>query len=400
VYIGVTDNSTYAFDAITGSYKWQYKTNEPVSSSPAADGNRLFFGSDDKILYALNVSGSTPVSLWNFTANGVIQSTPTIDGGRVFFGSDNHMLYALNETTGKLIWSWATTDATIKIRNGIAIANNIVYVTFESLNKIYALHADAAPGNYTEAGSSSIRYWIRDFSTVYVSGFNEPVYANGKIVVTGLGGDPGMIYSLDASNGSILWKRKVNWYPNLGTPVVADGHIWFSAHWWDANSFTLYCLGNVFSPRTYHYTVNAGGKSFDVKTETNSTITNFNTANLETQGKIRFNVAGIGTTGMCNITLPNEMLDGQLSVMVDAGQPLYLALPRNNGTHTSLYFVYNTTSSHVVEITGTTYVPEFLSITIPLLLVTPFLVTLIQISRKRNPRKQRNVESLSLRSKL
>jgi outer membrane protein assembly factor BamB len=78
------------------------------------------------------------------------------------------MFYALNETTGKLIWSWATTDATIKIRNGVAIANNIVYVTFESLNKIYALHVDAAPGNYTEASSSSIRYWIRDFSTVYV----------------------------------------------------------------------------------------------------------------------------------------------------------------------------------------------------------------------------------------
>jgi hypothetical protein len=205
--------------------------------------------------------------------------------------------------------------------------------------------------------------------------------------VTGAGGDPGVIYSLDASNGNTLWKRIVNWYPNIGNPVVADGHVWFSAHWWDANSITLYCIGNVFPPRIYHYPVNAGGRSFDVKLETNSTVTNFNTTNLETQGKIKFNAADIGTTGICNITLPNDMLSGQLSVMVDGRQPLYLASPRNNGTYTSLYFTYNTTSPHAVEITGTIYIPEFPSIIIPLLLITPFLIPLIQISRKCNPIK-------------
>lgn len=86
VYAGLTDNNTRAFNATNGHHEWGYKTDGPVYSSPAADGDILFFGSDDTKLYALDVSGATPVSLWNFTANGAIRSTPTIDSGRIFLG--------------------------------------------------------------------------------------------------------------------------------------------------------------------------------------------------------------------------------------------------------------------------------------------------------------------------
>jgi len=384
VYAGVTDNYTYAFDAATGHYKWGYRTDGPVYSSPAADGDLLFFGSNDTKLYALNVSGLTPVSLWNFTANGAIRSTPAIDGGRVFFGSDNHTLYALNEATGELIWSWATTDEAVTIRNGVAVANNIVYVTSEGVNKIYALHADVAPGNYTETGLSAIRYWTKDLPSYGVSGFNEPIYASGKIIVTSTGGSPAMLYALDADVGNILWERIVNWWPSIGNAVVADGKVWFNAHWWDPGSYTLYCIGDPFPPATYHYMINAGGTSFDVALETNSTVTDFNTTDLETRGKITFNVTGIGTTGMCNITIPNDMLSGELNVTVDGGPPLYSALPLNNGTHTSLYFTYNHTSAHAIEISGTTFIPEFPTTAILPLLITTFLVTLVQLKRKRN----------------
>lgn len=89
-------------------------------------------------------------------------------------------------------------------------------------------------------------------------------------------------------------------------------------------SYTLYCIGDTpFPPTAYHYTVNAGGQSFDVTMWTNSTITDFNTANLETQGKISFKAKGIGTTGMCNITLPMDMIDGTCFVTVDGGLPIY-----------------------------------------------------------------------------
>ena len=380
-YAGTTDNYTRAFDAATGHYKWGYKTDGPVYSSPAADGDVLFFGSDDTKLYALNVSGPTPVSLWNFTANGAIRSTPAIDGGRVYFGSDSNKFYAVNKTTGEMIWSWATTTPSAKIQNGVAAANNIVYVTSGDLAKIYALHADVAPGNYTEA-DFEIRYWTKDLSSYGVSGLHEPVYANGTIIVTSTGGAPAKLYALDADVGNTLWDRIINWWPSLGNAVVADGRVWFNAYWWDPGSFTLYCIGDPFPPSTTHYIVNAGGQSFDVALETNSTIKNFNTTALETQGEIGLNVQSIGTTGMCNITIPNDMLSGLLEVTVDGEPPDYLAT-QTNSTHASLYFTYNSTS-HAVKITGTNFIPEFPTIATLPMLITTLLMTLVQLKRKRS----------------
>ena len=58
--------------------------------------------------------------------------------------------------------------------------------------------------------------------------------------------------------------------------------------------------------------------------------------------------------------------------------------PLNNGTHTSLYFTYNHTSAHAIEISGTTFIPEFPTTAILPLLITTFLVTLVQLKRKRN----------------
>jgi outer membrane protein assembly factor BamB len=382
VYAGITDNKTYAFEAASGDFMWAYQTDGPVDSAPAAEGDLLFLGSSDSKLYALNVSGPTPISLWNFTANGAIQSTPAIDGGRVFFGSDNNMLYALNETTGELIWTWATTNTAAKIRNGVAIANNVVYVTSADIATIYALNANVAPGNYTDAIPSAIRKWTKTFSDYGVSGLHEPVYANGTIIVTSTGGAPAKLYALDADVGNTLWDRIINWWPSLGNAVVADGRVWFNAYWWDPGSFTLYCIGDPFPPSTTHYIVNAGGQSFDVALETNSTIKNFNTTALETQGEIGFNVQSIGTTGMCNITIPNDMLSGLLEVTVDGEPPDYLAT-QTNSTHASLYFTYNSTS-HAVKITGTNFIPEFPTIATLPMLITTLLMTLVQLKRKRS----------------
>jgi outer membrane protein assembly factor BamB len=377
VYAGVAGNYTYAFEAATGHFKWQYKTDGPVYSSPAADGDIVFFGSDKGTLYALNVSGPMPVQTWNFTANGAIRSPPSINGDRVFFGSDNNKLYAINKTTGKLIWTWATATPSAKIQNGVSVANNIVYVTSMDVAKVYALYADAAPGNYTDP-DFAISYWTKDLSSDGVGGLNEPVYAGGKIIVTGTGGSASHLYALDADVGNILWIHRRGWWSAVGSAVVADGRVWYSVYYSDPSyNLLLYCLGPTFPPTTYSYTVNAGGHSFNVEMETNSTITDFSTANLETQGKISFKAKGIGTTGMCNITLPMDMIDGLYNVTVDGGQPIYSAPTMNNGTHAWLYFTYNTTSQHTIVISGSTFVPEFQPITIaPMMAAILFMVLL------------------------
>ena len=53
-------------------------------------------------------SGSltTPLSLsWTFKAGGPVESSPAIADGRVFIGSDDSYVYALDFATGKKIWA-------------------------------------------------------------------------------------------------------------------------------------------------------------------------------------------------------------------------------------------------------------------------------------------------------
>ena len=87
------DGSIYAFDAdADGHEKWTFKTGGPVNSSPAvADDGTVFFGSEDKKLYALAPDGTL---VWSFATEGPIDSSPAIGPtGEVVVGSRDGSVY-------------------------------------------------------------------------------------------------------------------------------------------------------------------------------------------------------------------------------------------------------------------------------------------------------------------
>src|SRR2546425_7404746 len=82
---------------------WSFKTAGPVKSSAAIVEGRVFIGSDDAKLYALNLAGGK--KLWEFTADGPIESSPLVLNGKVYFGSASTNVFALEAATGKKLWS-------------------------------------------------------------------------------------------------------------------------------------------------------------------------------------------------------------------------------------------------------------------------------------------------------
>jgi len=378
VYFGTLNNYTYAINASTSYFLWRYQTGGSVYSSPAVDDDLLCFGSDDGKVYALNISGSAAILKWNFTADGAVRCAPTIYDNKVFFGSNNATFFAVDEETGYLVWKYHLTSGGT-LDNSVAIADNIVYLTQTGYAwGVYALFANTAPGNYTEADPEP-RAWVKQIGVGAVD-FTEPIVADGKLLFSAR--NLHTLYVLDtASSGATIWTSSFSEsYGSPGSPTVADGRVFVTV----TNGLGLYCLGDPFPPVINSYEVSAGDQSFDVPIVSNSTISNFSTTALETQKKISFGVAGINETiGMCNITIPNDMLDGELNVTVDGGQPLYSAAPLNNGTHTSLYFTYNNSFPHAVEITGTTVIPELPILALPMLIATLFMA-LVQVKRKRN----------------
>ena len=124
------------------------------------------------------------------------------------------------------------------------------------------------------------------------------------------------------------------------------------------------------------HTIIAEGIDFHVITASSSTITNcqFNKDDKE----FSFNVnESINSYGYCNVTIPNELLGGPFSITSN-DLTVNEVTSSGNSTHTWLHFTYPQ-NSNIIEITGTTAIPEFPSwIILPLLLVSTFSVIVIK----------------------
>jgi hypothetical protein len=135
---------------------------------------------------------------------------------------------------------------------------------------------------------------------------------------------------------------------------------------------------NVASTTSHSITVN--GQTFYVDVCSNSTISNF--VFSEAAKKISFSVyATSGTAGFCDIAIPQALLGGPYTIEIDGIE----VEPETtfNGTHTLIHIDY-THSVHIVEISGTSIVPEFSASTILLLLafVTSSLAILKRKTKK------------------
>ena len=80
---------------------WSFETKGKILSHPIIDSDHIYFGSDDKILYAIDINSGKQV--WAYKTNLRIRSKPLIFEDIVYFNSGND-IYALNKRTGKEEW--------------------------------------------------------------------------------------------------------------------------------------------------------------------------------------------------------------------------------------------------------------------------------------------------------
>ena len=117
------DDTVRAIEVDSGALRWVFRAEGPVRFAPAIDGERVFVGSDDGRVYALNLRDGR--RLWSFRAgagselvigNGRVISAWPVRGGVVvrdgvvyvaagIWPSDGVFLHALDAATGSVIWS-------------------------------------------------------------------------------------------------------------------------------------------------------------------------------------------------------------------------------------------------------------------------------------------------------
>jgi hypothetical protein len=92
VFVG-TEDGVVALDVATGGVVWTFPTPRPVTSSPAAPGGVVYFGSDDFNLYAVDAASGQEI--WRRQLGAEVRSSPAVDAaGNVYVGACDGLVYA------------------------------------------------------------------------------------------------------------------------------------------------------------------------------------------------------------------------------------------------------------------------------------------------------------------
>lgn len=192
VYFGSSDGKVYALDAATGKQVWAHEAGDPVHSPPAYAGGRIFIGTWGTKLLALDAA--TGERAWAFQGgtdpkNSVMQgiaAAPSSDGQTVYAGARDGFVYAFDAATGAMKWkydaggSWVLATA--------AIDEDRLYFGTSDTNLFLAL--DKRTGR--EAWRADTSVWT----------YASPVLAGNTAFAATMSG---WLYALDRQTGRRLW---------------------------------------------------------------------------------------------------------------------------------------------------------------------------------------------------
>lgn len=227
LYFGSTDKNVYALDAATGKQLWKFTTGDKVWASPTVDNGVVYIGSFDNSFYALSAEDGH--QLWKFAAAGVFTASAVINGNTVIVGSLDRNIYAINKSSGSEVWRF--TAQKWFWANPILVGNTIfapntdgkVYLLDSSTgNQVSALDVGgsmaSSPGAVadrvvvaTEAGkvntiatSSQQVQQISDLQTT----IRAPITSAGDVVYLHSQTNE-TVYALNAVAGTALWQYRV-----------------------------------------------------------------------------------------------------------------------------------------------------------------------------------------------
>jgi outer membrane protein assembly factor BamB/tetratricopeptide (TPR) repeat protein len=208
---------------------WVFRTAGPVESGVAIDGARVFCGSRDGHVYALNAETGQLIWKYHTGALGDVTAAPVVAGRTLFVGSHDGHLYALDSATGRLRWRFRT-GQTVEGRpcffdQGRALAvgsndRNVYALSVEDGRRLWEFRADgpvvaspALAGDLVLVGSldrnvyalsttdGRVRWRFETGGAVTAA----PVALDGAVYV---GADDGHLYILDGASGRVRARLK------------------------------------------------------------------------------------------------------------------------------------------------------------------------------------------------
>jgi outer membrane protein assembly factor BamB len=168
VFIGDGQGDLYCFNLKGGATKIFAESDHGIWSAPVTDGNLVFFTSLDRYVYA--VDPKTCEKKWSQELDGAIHGSPVVGDGAIYVGTLNGSMYALDSAAGTIRWNESYKGW---VWGGAALKDGILYfgTSNASAGMIYAV--DAKDGSilwsYEESGAILASPLVLDDQLIYVT---------------------------------------------------------------------------------------------------------------------------------------------------------------------------------------------------------------------------------------
>jgi outer membrane protein assembly factor BamB len=104
VFVGSMDEHLYALDLKSGAQLWKKKYG-PFKAPPGVHGGRVYVGDADGLFYC--VDAATGAKKWSIDTKAEIESGPNFYKDKILFGSYDESLYCVS-ADGKVEWTFKT----------------------------------------------------------------------------------------------------------------------------------------------------------------------------------------------------------------------------------------------------------------------------------------------------
>lgn len=222
---------------------WTFATQGSIKSSPVISDSRVFIGSSDAFLYALDLA--TGAKLWSFKTGKAIEAPPLCFADKVFVPSTDGTLYALRASDGALLWKHATGEPLLGSAN-IVYARNQAYVIVGSYdNTLYCLNIETGKVRWAYAtdnfinGSPSVQgdqiafggcdsqfHLVSAASGKKIVSLEIGSYVAGSAALSGrlavVGNYAGILTCIDLEKRKIHWTRDLDGSAIIVSPAVNE----------------------------------------------------------------------------------------------------------------------------------------------------------------------------------
>lgn len=193
VYFGSSDRHLYALDALSGELIWSFDAGDSIHSSPVYANNTIFFGTWGTRLYAVNAD--TGLEVWSFQGGADreysvmlgITAAPTVDANTVYIGARDGFVYALRQADGTTLWRYDATGSWVL--STAAIDEKNIYVGTSDTGLFLALDKKTGKEKYR----ADTRLWT----------YTSPLLVQNRYAFVGT--MAGELYGFDKNTGQQLW---------------------------------------------------------------------------------------------------------------------------------------------------------------------------------------------------